>query len=104
RIGQRLELWTLALLEPNLLTKCVGNHEDVGEDDGSIEPEAAHRLQADLDGLIRCVAKFEERSRRRTDRAILRQVTPGLTHQPDRRRRKASSAQRLQEFPRAQTF
>ena len=92
-IGQRFELGTFAFLEPDLLAERIGHHEDVGEDDGGIEPEPPHRLQRDLDRLVRRVAEFEERARRRPDGAILRQVAPGLAHQPDRRRRKARSGQ-----------
>ena len=98
-IGQRFELGTFAFLEPDFLAERVGNHEDVGKDDGGIEPEAAYRLQGDLDRLVGRVAELEERACRRPDRAILRQIAPGLAHQPDRRRRKARSGQRLQEFP-----
>ena len=90
-IGQRLELRAFALLEPDFLAERIGHHQDVGKDDRRIEPEAADRLQRDLDGLVRRVAEFEERSRRGADGAILRQVAPGLTHQPDRRRRQSAS-------------
>ena len=45
-IGQRLELRTLALLEPDFLAERIGHHQDVGEDDRGIEPEPPDRLQA----------------------------------------------------------
>ena len=38
-IGQRLELRSLALLEPDLLAERIGHHQDVGKDDRRIEVE-----------------------------------------------------------------
>ncbi len=99
RIGQRVELRSLALLEPDFLAERVGDHQDVGKDDRRIEPEAPDRLQGHLDRLVRRVAEFEKRLGRRADGAILRQIAPGLPHQPDRRRRKARPGQRRHEFP-----
>jgi hypothetical protein len=102
RIGQRLELRPFAFLEPDLLPQRIRHHQDVGEDDRRIELVAADRLQRDLDGFFRRVAEFEKGSRGGADGAILRQVAPGLAHQPDRRHRKALPGQGFEEFPAAQ--
>ena len=101
-IGQRLELRTLALLEPDLLAERIGHHQDVGEDDRRVEPEPANGLQRHLDGLVGRVAEFQKRARGRAHGTVFRQVATGLSHQPDRWRRMSRSGQRLQEFSAAQ--
>src|SRR5476649_482198 len=101
RICQRLELGTFADLEPDFLTESVGDHEDIGENDRGIEAEALDRLQRDLDSLLRRVAEFEEGFGCGTNRAVFRQVTSSLTHQPDRWRREARPGQCRQQFPAA---
>ena len=100
-VCQRLELGAFACFKPDFLAKGIGDHEDIGEDDRGIEAEAPDRLQRDLDSLLRRVAEFEEGFGRGTDRAIFRQVTPGLAHQPDRWRREARPGQCRQQFPAA---
>src|SRR5476651_1168986 len=85
-ICQWLELGAFACFEPDFLAESVGDHEDIGENDRGIEAEALYRLKRDLDSLLRRVAEFEEGFGRGTDRAVFRQVTSGLTHQPDWRR------------------
>mgnify|MGYP003344190213 CR=1 FL=1 len=58
--------------------------QEVRKQDRGIDLKRVDRLQRDLDSLLRRVAEFEERSGRRPDRAIFRQIASGLAHQPDR--------------------
>src|SRR5258708_40352502 len=104
RIGQRLEPRAFTLHEPDLLAQRIGDNQNVGKNDRSIEPESADGLQRHLSRLVGRIGEFQERLRGGTELAVLRQVTPGLAHQPDRRHRKPLPAQRLQEFPVAQIF
>jgi hypothetical protein len=66
------------------LAEGLGDDEDVGEEDSRIEGEAAERLERDLGGEGGSLHHFEKR-RLRFERAILRQVTAGLAHHPERR-------------------
>jgi hypothetical protein len=59
--------------------------QDVGEDDGGVELEAAERLQRDLRRHLRVAAHLDE-GELLADRAVLGEVAPGLPHQPDGRR------------------
>ncbi len=84
-----LELRALALEKFEPLTERIRHDENVREQDRRVEAVAPDRLQRDFRGQRRIVAKVEKTSGLGARRAILRQVAPGLTHQPDRRRRQS---------------
>src|SRR5262249_26271915 len=58
-------------------------NQDVREDDRRVDAQASDRLHGHLGGQIRRLAELEEGDLL-PDRAVLRQVTAGLPHQPDR--------------------
>jgi len=59
--------------------------QDVGEDDGGVQLEAAQRLQGDLGGDVGAHAHLQERELL-ADGAVFGQVAARLTHEPHRRR------------------
>ena len=59
--------------------------QDVGEDDGGVEIEAAQRLQRDLGGDVGAHAHLDERELL-ADGAVLGQVAARLAHEPHGRR------------------
>ena len=63
----------------------VGHGEDVAEQDGCVQRVTLQRLQRDFRGEVHVGGQAHEAARFRTRSAVLRQVTPGLAHQPDRR-------------------
>ena len=86
RAGLEFEIHRNAAFLAELVTLAerLGDHEDVGEDDGRIEREAPERLQRDLGGEFRRAHHFEE-GVPGLQRAVLRQVAAGLAHDPDGR-------------------
>jgi len=70
--------------ETHTLAERVGHDENVGEQDGRVETEAADRLQRRFHGQSGRVAEVDERLRRGADLAIFGQVASRLSHQPDR--------------------
>ena len=84
RLPDRLQPGALALLEPDLLSQRQRHDQDVGEDDGGVQVEAPQRLQGRLGGQIRPKAEVDEVLGFGPHLTILRQIAPGLPHQPDR--------------------
>ena len=82
--SQRREPRPLALAELDRLAHGIRNDQDIGEQDGGVEAEAAYRLQRRLDRELRRVAEFEEAWRPRPQCAVFRQIPACLAHQPDR--------------------
>ena len=78
--------WTLAFDEFDLLPERIGDDQNVGEDDGRVESEPAHRLERYFGGELRIEAKIEEGTDLGSDLSIFGQIPPSLPHQPDRRR------------------
>src|SRR5262249_58644308 len=81
----RLEDGPVTFAEADRLPKPVRHDQDVREQDRGIEPEAADRLQADLDGELGIEAEIEKAAGAGPDRPVFRQIAAGLPHQPDRR-------------------
>ena len=94
---QRIEPRAFADLEPDRAAECVGNDENVGEDDRGIEIEAADRLQCDFGGELRREAEIEEAAGFGADFTILRQIAAGLAHHPDRRHRLPLAGEHVEE-------
>ena len=86
RDPEGIELRTLAHHKPHRLAERMRNHQDVGEQDRRVEPEAPDRLQRHLGGELRRETQIEETAGLLAHRPILRQIAAGLPHQPDRRR------------------
>ena len=59
-------------------------HDDVGEEDGGVDPVAAHRLQRDLGDEVRVEAGVEHRHAG-ARRAVLGERAAGLAHEPHRK-------------------
>src|SRR6266581_442169 len=57
--------------------------QDVGEQDGGVDGEATDRLERDLGGEVGRVTQLEQRVLL-AQRAIFREVTARLAHEPDR--------------------
>ena len=70
----------------------------VAEQDGGIHAEAAQRLQRDLGGALGREAEREEVPGLGPQRAVFRQVAPGLAHQPHWRRPHRFPAQHPQHL------
>ena len=58
--------------------------EQVGEDDGGVEGDSPDGLKRDFRGQLGVTAELEK-GMPGTQRPVLRHVTAGLTHEPDRR-------------------
>ena len=87
-----------ALLDPHPDTRQAQRHHDVGEEDGGVDAVAPHRLQRHLRRQRRIQAGIQHRhAGARPQRAVLRQRTSRLTHEPHRCARGPPSRQRLQE-------
>ena len=80
-----LELRALALGEVEAQPHRVGDGEDVGEEDGRVEREALQRLQRHLAGELGVLREGEEAAGLPARGVVLREVAPGLAHDPDRR-------------------
>ena len=83
--------------KPQIRAQRLRQQQDIGKEDGSIEAIAPDRLQGDFGGQIRVVAEVQKTARLRPRRTILRQVTPGLAHHPDRRRRQRLARKRAHQ-------
>jgi len=59
----RFEHGTGSFLESHILSKSVGNDENVGKKDRRIEAEAPDRLKGHLASHVRGIAKIEEAAR-----------------------------------------
>ena len=70
--------------EDQLRAHRLERQQDVGEEDCRVHAEDVHRLHCDLGRQLRRLAQGQE-VRPRPHRAVLRQVAPGLAHDPDRR-------------------
>src|SRR5207248_11627558 len=70
------------ILELDRLAQCIGNDQDVGENDRSIKVKTTDRLQSHFDCQFRRHAHCPERTGRPADSLIFRQVTSGLAHEP----------------------
>ena len=79
--------------EPHRLQR----QEDVTEHDGGVDVEAPHRLQRYFGGELGVAHQLEEATGLGSNRVVLGQIPPGLTHQPDRRPRQGLTPQRAQE-------
>ena len=88
QLSKRLMNWA-SILEPNVREQAerTGDDENIREDDGGVEVEAADRLQRDFGGEFRGEAKIEEAAGLGAYLAVLRQIATGLPHHPDRRYR-----------------
>ena len=84
-------------LERDGLAQRVRDDEDVAEDDGGVEAEAADGLQRDFRRLRRVVAERQEIGRRGAQFAVLGQITAGLPHEPDGRAREGLSIENAHE-------
>jgi hypothetical protein len=71
------------------------NDQNIGEQDCGVETESSDRLQRYLGGQIRREHEVEEAAGARPKLTILREVTTGLPHQPNRRNWLAPAVQHL---------
>ena len=85
-LPNRLQARPLPLLEPEPDPERLGHHQDVREQDHAVEREATYGLERSLGRQCRVVAEVEEGPRPGPERTILRQISPRLAHQPERRR------------------
>ncbi len=79
-----LDDWTVVAAEVKADAHGLERQQNVGEHDGGVEVEAAKRLQGDLRRHVRPPAHLDE-AQLLPDGAVLRQVPPGLPHEPHRR-------------------
>src|SRR5215471_4110523 len=86
RGADRIKPRALAFDKVHGLIERVGHDKDIGKHDGSVEIEATDRLQGHFGSELWRIAQLQEVARSGPDRTILRQVAPGLPHQPNRRR------------------
>ena len=85
-IAQRtLELRPLAFDKIQAQTHRIGHRQDVGKQDRRIQRVTVERLQRDFGGVIRILGQTEEGTGALARRAVFRQITTGLAHQPQRR-------------------
>ena len=94
---QRIEPRAFAGLEAHRAAERIGDDENVGEDDRGIEVETADRLQRHLGGIFRREAQVEKAAGLGAQFAILRQITAGLPHHPDRRYRLPVAGQHFEK-------
>jgi hypothetical protein len=95
---QRIEPRAFADLEGDRAPERVGDDENVREDDRGIEVEAADRLQRDFGGEFRREAQIEKAAGFRPHFAVLRQISPGLPHHPDRRHLLAMAREHFKQW------
>jgi hypothetical protein len=89
----RCQARSFAGFEPEILPQRHRHDQNVGEQDRTVHPEAADRLERDLGRRIAVVDQREEAALLLPQRAIFGQVAPGLAHQPDRRNRLSRTLQ-----------
>ncbi len=87
-----------ALGEGELAAQGPENEQDVAEQDGGIEAEATDGLQRCFGGGLGVEAEIEEGGLPGAQRAVFGEVTPRLTHEPDRGRGQGLTRQHAQEF------
>ena len=75
----------------------VGNGENVGKQDRSIQIEACQRLQCDFAGHFRMLGHAQETAGARARGAVFGQIAARLPHQPDRRAVHRLAAQGAQQ-------
>ena len=97
RTHRMLELRAFAGHEMQAQAHGLGDSQDVREQNRCIQIEAPQRLQRDLAGQLRVLAQVEKAAGLLAQRSILRQVTTGLAHEPDRGRIDGLARQRAQE-------
>ena len=88
--------FTLAKIQPQ--PHGIGHRQNVGENDGGVQIVARQRLQRHLTGERRVPAQVEKAAGAPAQRAVFRQITPGLTHHPDRRMVGRLAQQRAQKI------
>ncbi len=71
-----------AVGEPQLQPHRLDGEQQVGENDGRVHVQDLHRLQGHGSREVRPLAHFQHPVLR-TDIAVLFQIPPGLTHEPD---------------------
>ena len=81
---ERLRELRPLVFEDELHAHRFRDDEDVAEEDGRVDAEYVDRLQRHFGGEIGRLAELEETDFL-ADGTVLRQVAPGLPHQPDRR-------------------
>jgi hypothetical protein len=91
------ELRSLAHLEVETETHCVGNRQDVGEQDRRVERKAVERLQRDFGRIVRVLREAKEAACTAARGVVLGQIAARLAHQPDRRVLGRLAQQRAQE-------
>ena len=82
-LPNRLQARSFAFLEPELHPERFGHDQDIGEQDHTVEIETLQWLKARLRRQRRVVAEIEEGSGPGPQRAVLRQITPCLAHEPE---------------------
>ena len=97
RIVQRLQPRPFASLERHRAAERVRHDQNIGEQDRGIEAEAADRLQRDFRCKLGREAQIEKAPRALAQRAIFRQIAPGLAHEPHRRRRLRAARQDFED-------
>ena len=83
-LRDRFEPGSLTLLEPELDAERLSNHQDVREQDDPVEGETTHGLKSRLRRQNRVVTEIEEGPCLRSQRPVLGEVSPRLTHEPER--------------------
>lgn len=79
--------------EAEILAQRPGDHQDVGEQDRAVEPEAPDRLHRHLGRRRRIGGQGQEAALLRPEFAILGQIASGLSHEPHGRCRLPLSVQ-----------
>jgi hypothetical protein len=83
RIVQWFQTRPFANLEGDRAAERVRHDQNVGEQDRGIEAEAPDRLERDFRRKLGREAQIEEAPGTFPQRAIFRQIAPGLAHEPD---------------------
>ena len=83
-LTDRLQPRALAFLEPEFHAERFRHHQNVREQDHTVEIETLQRLEARLRCQRRVVAEVEKRPGPRPERAVLGQIAACLTHEPER--------------------
>ena len=94
---ERVEPRAFADFETHITAERVGNDQDIGEDDGGVEVEAADRLQRYFGGEVRREAQVEKAAGLGADFTVFRQIAAGLAHHPDRRDGLPAAGKHLKE-------
>jgi hypothetical protein len=94
---ERRQYRSLTFDEANRPAESVGDDQNVAEQNGGVRLVAAHGLQRRFDRQFRRIAEAQEVRLTRAQALILRQIPPGLAHEPERRPIANLSAQRLQQ-------